>query len=64
MGDGRRIDRVRNGRVALLAAAAAEMLREQRSEADAVIFLDELARIHRRRAEFAEALRLRWHRNT
>jgi hypothetical protein len=55
---------VRNGRIALLAAAATEMLRERRSEADAVEFLDDLARTHRRRPEFAEALRLRWDRNT
>ena len=51
----------RNGRVALLAAAAAETLRERRSEADAVEFLDELARTHGRRSEFVDALRLRWH---
>lgn len=51
----------RNGRAAMLAAAAAEMLRERRSDADAVEFLDELARRHRRRPEFTEALTLRWH---
>jgi hypothetical protein len=55
---------VRNGRVALLAAAATEVLQERRSEADAIGFMDDLTRIHRRHPEFAEALRLRWHRNT
>ena len=50
-----------NGRAALLAAAAAEMLRERRSDKAAVEFLDELTRKHRRRAEFTEALTLRWH---
>jgi len=50
----------RNGRVALLAAAAAETLRERRSEAEAVEFLGELARTHQRRPEFVDALRLRW----
>jgi len=58
------LDLVRNGRVAMLAAAAAEMLRGRRSEADAVEFVDDLVRIHRRCPEFAEALSLRWHRNT
>ena len=53
--------RVRIDRAALLAAAVAETLRERRSEADAADFVDELARTHRRRPEFAEALRLRWH---
>ncbi|MBI3869163.1 MAG: hypothetical protein HY299_11615 [Verrucomicrobia bacterium] len=55
---------VRNGRVALLAGAATEVLRERRSEADAIGFMDDLTRIHRSRPEFAEALRLRWRRNT
>ena len=55
------LDLERNGRAALLAAAAAKMLRERRSDKAAVEFLDELARKHRRRAEFTEALTLRWH---
>ena len=49
-----------NGRAALLAAAAAEILRERRSDKAAVEFLDKLARKHRRCAEFTEALTLRW----
>ena len=56
-------NRVRMDRAALLAASVAETLRERRSAADAVEFVEKLVRTHKRRPEFAEALRLRWHPN-
>ena len=56
-------NRVRIDRAALLAASVAETLRERRSEAAAVEFVDELVKTHRKHPEFAHGLRLRWHLN-
>ena len=53
-------DLEQNSRAASFAAAAAEMLRVQRSEADAVEFVDKFAKAHRRHPEFVNAFTRSW----